>query len=78
MTHTGNRILRPALLRVRPRPSWAAVAGEALRRIPGVAEVRVDESGHALKVEYDPALASPEQFLNSVRQAGYEASLEQR
>ncbi len=75
MAHTDNAILRSATLYLRGAPGWEAIVGDALRRIPGVAEVKVDGDGVGLRVRFDPALTSPDQFLNLAVQAGYEAHL---
>ena len=48
---------------------------EALRRTAGVESARVDLMAHRASVVFDPALAAPEQLVEAVRGAGYEAVL---
>lgn len=48
---------------------------EALRGTAGVAEARVDLMAHRASVVFDPALAAPEQLVEAIRGAGYDAVL---
>ena len=48
---------------------------EALRKTPGVASVRVDLMAHRASVVFDPALTAPQQLVEAVRGAGYDAVL---
>ena len=48
---------------------------EALRGTPGVEEARVDLMAHRASVVFDPAVAAPEQLVEAIRGAGYDAVL---
>ena len=48
---------------------------EALRATPGVDSARVDLMAHRASVVFDPALAAPEQLVEAIRGAGYDAVL---
>jgi Cu+-exporting ATPase len=48
---------------------------EALRSTPGVESARVDLMAHRATVTFDPAQAAPEQLLQAIRGAGYDAVL---
>ena len=48
---------------------------EALRGTPGVEQARVDLMAHRASVVFDPALAAPEQLVEAIRGAGYDAVL---
>ena len=48
---------------------------QALRTTAGVEQVRVDLMAHRASVVFDPALAAPEQFVEAIRSAGYDAVL---
>ena len=48
---------------------------EALRSTAGVESARVDLMAHRANVVFDPALAAPEQLVNAIRGAGYDAVL---
>ena len=48
---------------------------EALRSTPGVDSARVDLMAHRASVVFDPALAAPEQLVEAIRGAGYDAVL---
>src|ERR1035438_2273213 len=48
---------------------------EALRATPGVDSARVDLMAHRASVVFDPALAVPEQLVEAIRGAGYDAVL---
>ena len=48
---------------------------QALRATAGVAEARVDLMAHRASVIFDGALASPEQLVEAIRGAGYDAVL---
>ncbi|MGH9561723.1 MAG: heavy metal translocating P-type ATPase, partial [Terracidiphilus sp.] len=48
---------------------------EALRGTPGVEQARVDLMAHRASVVFDPAQAAPEQFVQAIRSAGYDAVL---
>ncbi len=48
---------------------------EALRATAGVEEARVDLMAHRASVVFDPALAAPEQLVEAIRGAGYDAVL---
>jgi Cu+-exporting ATPase len=47
----------------------------ALRSTAGVESARVDLMAHRAKVVYDPALAGPQQLVEAIRSAGYDAVL---
>ncbi len=47
----------------------------ALRETPGVRDAQVNLMSHRAQVTYDPALAKPEQLIDAVREAGYDASM---
>ncbi len=47
----------------------------ALRATEGVESVRVDLMAHRASVVFDPALAAPEQLVEAIRGAGYDAVL---
>jgi Cu+-exporting ATPase len=47
----------------------------ALRETQGVNDAQVDLMRHRARIIYDPALASPDQLIDAVRDAGYDASL---
>jgi copper chaperone CopZ len=51
----------------------AAQVEEALRRLPGVASVRVDTASGRVRVSYNPAQTNPDQLLAAVSQAGFRA-----
>ncbi len=48
---------------------------EALRATVGVESARVDLMAHRASVVFDPALAAPEQLVEAIREAGYDAVL---
>ena len=48
---------------------------EALRATAGVDSARVDLMAHRASVVFDPALAAPEQLVEAIRGAGYDAVL---
>ena len=48
---------------------------EALRATPGVQQARVDLMAHRANVVFDPAQATPEKFVEAIRNAGYDAVL---
>ncbi|MGO8934573.1 MAG: heavy metal translocating P-type ATPase [Terracidiphilus sp.] len=48
---------------------------EALRGTPGVDSARVDLMAHRASVVFDPAVAAPEQLVEAIRGAGYDAVL---
>ncbi len=48
---------------------------EALRATAGVEEARVDLMAHRASVVFDPALTAPEQLVEAIRGAGYDAVL---
>ena len=48
---------------------------QALRATAGVASARVDLMAHRASVIFDPALAAPEQLVEAIRGAGYDAVL---
>jgi Cu+-exporting ATPase len=48
---------------------------EALRATEGVESVRVDLMAHRASVVFDPALAAPQQLVEAIRGAGYDAVL---
>jgi P-type Cu+ transporter len=48
---------------------------EALRSTAGVASARVDLMAHRASVVFDPALAAPQQLVEAIRGAGYDAVL---
>ncbi len=48
---------------------------QALRATAGVEQVRVDLMAHRASVVFDPALTAPEQFVEAIRSAGYDAVL---
>lgn len=48
---------------------------EALRSTAGVESVHVDLMAHRASVVFDPATARPEQFVDAIRGAGYDAVL---
>ena len=48
---------------------------EALRATAGVEQARVDLMAHRANVVFDPALAAPEQLVEAIRGAGYDAVL---
>ena len=48
---------------------------EALRSTAGVESARVDLMAHRASVVFDPALAAPEQLVEAIRGAGYDAVL---
>ncbi|MGD0481170.1 MAG: heavy metal translocating P-type ATPase [Terracidiphilus sp.] len=48
---------------------------EALRATAGVESARVDLMAHRASVVFDPALAAPEQLVEAIRGAGYDAVL---
>jgi P-type Cu+ transporter len=48
---------------------------EALRSTAGVESARVDLMAHRANVIYDPALAAPQQLVEAIRGAGYDAVL---
>src|SRR5208282_4041671 len=48
---------------------------EALRGTLGVEQARVDLMAHRASVVFDPALAAPEQLVEAIRGAGYDAVL---
>ncbi len=48
---------------------------EALRSTAGVESARVDLMAHRANVVFDPALAAPQQLLEAIRGAGYDAVL---
>jgi P-type Cu+ transporter len=48
---------------------------EALRATAGVESVRVDLMAHRASVIFDPGLAAPEQLVDAIRRAGYDAVL---
>jgi len=48
---------------------------EALRSTAGVASARVDLMAHRASVVFDPALAQPQQLVDAIRGAGYDAVL---
>ena len=45
----------------------------ALRSTAGVESVRVDLMAHRASVVFDPELARPEQLVDAIRAAGYDA-----
>ncbi|HKD76408.1 MAG TPA: cation transporter, partial [Ktedonobacterales bacterium] len=47
----------------------------ALRETPGVSDAQVNLMSHRARVTYDPAVAKPEQLIDAVRDAGYDASM---
>ena len=47
----------------------------ALRETQGVDSVRVDLMAHRASVVFDPAMAAPEQLVEAIRGAGYDAVL---
>ncbi|MGB8031259.1 MAG: heavy metal translocating P-type ATPase, partial [Terracidiphilus sp.] len=48
---------------------------EALRATAGVEQARVDLMAHRASVVFDPAVAAPEQLVEAIRGAGYDAVL---
>ena len=50
----------------------------ALRSTAGVESARVDLMAHRASVVFDPALAKPEQLVDAIRAAGYDAVLPRR
>jgi P-type Cu+ transporter len=48
---------------------------EALRSTAGVSDARVDLMAHRARVQFDPAVAQPENLVAAIRQAGYDAVL---
>src|SRR5580692_3043313 len=48
---------------------------EALRATAGVESAHVDLMAHRAKVVFDPAMAAPEQLVEAIRGAGYDAVL---
>ncbi len=48
---------------------------EALRATAGVESARVDLMAHRASVVFDPALAAPQQLVEAIRGAGYDAVL---
>ena len=48
---------------------------EALRSTAGVESARVDLMAHRASVVFDPALAAPQQLVEAIRGAGYDAVL---
>lgn len=57
-------------LTLRNKQDWREEIGDALRSIPGVAEVTVDDERESMIVRYDPTLTSPDQFGNLAGQVG--------
>jgi Cu+-exporting ATPase len=51
---------------------------EALRATAGVESAHVDLMAHRASVVFDPALAAPEQLVEAIRGAGYDAVLAAR
>lgn len=47
----------------------------ALSKIEGVKDARVDVAKKSATVEYDPAKVTPQQLLDAVNRLGYQASL---
>lgn len=47
----------------------------ALRSTPGVESARVDLMAHRASIVFDPAVASPQSFVDAIRNAGYDAVL---
>ena len=66
--------LRTAKLVVDPRASGKEVT-QALRRVKGVASVDIHPHSSWIRVEYDPALASPRDLVKAVERIGYPVSL---
>jgi Cu+-exporting ATPase len=58
-------------------PSCARVIQEALRDLPGVSEVQVDFAGKRGMVVFDPQVVSLKKILDSVRELGYGALVEE-
>ena len=48
---------------------------QALRATAGVESAHVDLMAHRAKVVFDPALAKPQQLVEAIRGAGYDAVL---
>jgi P-type Cu+ transporter len=48
---------------------------KTLRQTPGVSNAQVNLMSHRARVTYDPAVAKPEQLIDAVREAGYDASM---
>ncbi len=51
----------------------AAQVEEGLRRVPGVASVRVEMDRGVVRVAYNPAQTNPEQLVAGIERAGYRA-----
>ena len=47
---------------------------QALAAVPGVGAVRVNGATHLARVEHDPACAGPDELVQAVRRAGYDAA----
>lgn len=74
MAHANNEISLRATLFLEDRHG-GEIVGDALRRMPGVAGVAFRADEGRFDILYDPALASPGQFLNVARESGFPARL---
>lgn len=54
-------------------PSCVPKIEKALRDLPGVAQAKVHFNTGRIEVEHDPAQASIDQLVSTVRSTGYEA-----
>jgi len=72
-THTNESLTLPVLGMT--CASCQHHVEEALRAVTGVEFARVDLMAHRAHVEFDPALAAPEQLVEAIRGAGYDAVL---
>ena len=48
---------------------------QAVKRLDGIGEVRVDLKKDLVRVTYDPTKVTPRQMVETIRKAGYEARL---
>ncbi len=55
--------------------SCQAHVERALRKTTGVSSAQVNLMNHRARVTYDPATAKPDQLIDAVREAGYDASM---
>lgn len=51
----------------------ALQVNEALRRLPGVAHVTVDQTTGRAQVAFDPARTNPDQMIAAIERAGFHA-----
>ena len=50
----------------------------AIKKLPGVRDVKVSAEAKTAVVDYDPTKVTPEQMIEAVDRAGYQASLSSR